>query len=64
MVKSFASLCKLLQISTWANGFIKNCQSRRKTNWHAHIIRDNRNQSTMVKYAQYEVIDTMGVKNL
>lgn len=64
MVKSFASLCKLLQISTWANGFIKNCQSRRKNNWHAHINRDNRNQSTMVKYAQYEVIDTMGVKNL
>ena len=35
-----------------------------KNNWYAHIIRDNRSQSARIKHAQYEVIDTMGVKKL
>ena len=30
IVKSFSSLCKLLQITAWANRFIKNCQTNKK----------------------------------
>lgn len=30
MVKSFSSLCKLLQITTSANGYMKNCRTRQK----------------------------------
>ena len=63
MVKSFSSLCKLLQITAWANRFVKNCRSKQKIGaLTSSEITKARVQ--WIKHVQYEVIDTMDVKKL
>ena len=64
MVKSFSSLCKLLQITAWANRFIKNCQTNQKITGTLSSSEISEARVQWIKHVQYEVIDTMGVRKL